>query len=75
MEIDARGIGVNELLIRIKELLASKHACSLAFDVLTDTIADARKGAAFVSMSGCSPKIDKINNHYIIHITGTTCCT
>ncbi len=74
MQIDARKLGIEELLRKLKEILASQHGCDVDIDILLSTTEDAKKITAFVSMSGCTAHVDKNNNYYIMHISGTICC-
>jgi len=74
MQIDARELGLEELLKQLKEILASQRGCDVDIDILLRTKRDEKKITAFVSMSGCAAHIDKKDNYYIMHISGTICC-
>ena len=76
MQIDAREIDQQDLLVRLKEELSSRHGCdNVQIDIMVGTEVDAKKINAFVSMSGCMAEIAKKDNYYIIHIRGIPCCT
>ncbi len=75
MHIDARNLELHDLLTEFKDALSSNRGCAVDIEVLASTENHAKKVAAFASMSGCSTKIDKKNNYYIIHVKGNVCCT
>jgi hypothetical protein len=74
MHIDAREIELNDLLTRLKDVLTSQRGCELDIEILVNSAHDAKKIKSFVSMSGGITQIDKMNNYYIIHVTGNICC-
>ncbi len=74
MKIDARDLDLQELFIKLKEVLASKLGCDVNIEILINTLADTKKITAFVSMAGCRTEIDKKDNYYIMHVKGTPCC-
>ncbi|RJR14696.1 MAG: hypothetical protein C4581_13500 [Nitrospiraceae bacterium] len=75
MELDGREMDIQDLLRQLKEILSSKRECFLSIDVLTRTLADAKKITGFASMSGCTATIDTKDNYCIIHVRGIPCCT
>jgi hypothetical protein len=75
MEIDGRGMDVQEALKQLKEILSSKRECFLFIDVLVKTVSEARKITGFASMSGCTAEIDIKDDYCIIHVRGIPCCT
>ena len=75
MHIDARELEISELLKKIKEILSAQRCGEVDVELQVNTVADAKKVEAFVSMSGCSAGIDKKDNYYIIHVKGNPCCT
>ncbi len=74
MDINAMESGLDNTLAKLKDTLSSGHGCSVSLNITVGTEQDAKKVRAFAGMSGCSSSIDKKENHYIIHITGTSCC-
>ncbi len=75
MHIDARDFELQDLLKKLKDLLASSRECNMDLDILVKTVSEAKKIKGFVSMSGCSTEIDKKDNFYIIHVRGVSCCS
>ena len=75
MHIDARELGLQELLKQFKEILSSSRECFLTLDIMVNTASDAQKVKGFATMSGCTAVIDKKDNYYIIHVTGNPCCS
>lgn len=75
MHIDARELEYQELVLKVREMLTSKHGNDVNVEILISSIDDAKKVKAFVSMSGCKSEIDKKNSYYIMRIKGTPCCT
>jgi hypothetical protein len=73
-ELDANNETLESIFLKLKEILASKLGSEVSIKVLTNSQADANKLKAFVSMSGCQTTIDKKDECYIIHITGSPCC-
>lgn len=75
MRIDARGRDIQDLLKELREFLASKRECYLSIEILIGTMEDAKKTAAFLTMSGCTTEIEKKDNYYIMYVKGIPCCT
>ncbi len=75
MHIDARKLDRQELFARLKEILSSNRECGVSIEILTGTLAEAKKIEAFASMSGCRTGVDKKDDYYIIHLNGPPCCT
>lgn len=75
MEIDGREMDVQELMKQLKDILSSKRECFLAIDVLAKNVSDARKIAGFVSMSGCTAKIDTKDDYCMVEVRGIPCCS
>jgi len=75
MEIDARELDMQDLFKKLKENLSCKCGSDVSIDILLNTTEEARKISAFVSMSGCKTEIDKKGECYIMHISGTPCCS
>ena len=73
-ELDTSTQSLESIFLKLKEILASKFGSEVSIKVLTNSEADAKKVKAFVSMSGCQANVDKKNECYIIHITGSPCC-
>jgi hypothetical protein len=73
-ELDANNETLESIFLKLKEILASKLGSEVSIKVLTNSQADANKLKAFVSMSGCQTTLDKKDECYIIHITGSPCC-
>ncbi len=73
-ELDANKNTLESILLKLKEILASKYGSEVSIKVLTNSKADAKKVKAFVSMSGCQTNVDEKNECYIIYITGSPCC-
>ncbi len=75
MHIDSRELGLHELLLKLREILSSKCGCSVNIEILIRTAADANKIKTFALMSGCNATIDKRDDHFVIRVDGTPCCT
>ncbi len=76
MQIDARKLGEQELLARLKEIFSSSRECGdIALEILVNTEAEANRIKAFASMSGCRAGIDKKGDFIIIHLKGNPCCS
>ncbi|MDH4028821.1 MAG: hypothetical protein OEU95_08325 [Nitrospirota bacterium] len=75
MEIDARELDMQDLLKKLKENLSFKCGCDVSIDIMLNTTEETRKVSAFAAMSGCKTKTDKKGEYYIMHITGTPCCS
>ncbi len=74
MHIDARELEYQELVLKVREILASCHGNDVNIEILISTLAEAKKVKSFVSMSGCKSEIDKKDSYYIMRIKGTPCC-
>lgn len=72
--IDARNDNLQDLLKRLKDIMASTRGSDMEIDILVTNGSDAKKVQGFVAMSGGRTKIDKKDNSYIIHVTGRLCC-
>ncbi len=75
MQIDARKLDQQELFARLKEILSKKDCGEVSIEILVGTSAEANRIKAFASMSGCRTGIDKKDDCFIIHLTGSPCCT
>ena len=75
MYIDARTLEHQELVLKIREILAAKHGCEVNIEILISTMAEVKKIKAFVTMSGCNAEVDKKDDSYIMHVTGAPCCS
>ncbi len=75
MHIDARSIDSQELLIRLKEILASNRGCNVDIEILFNTLDETKKINAFISMSGCRTEVEKKDECYIMHVRDIPCCT
>jgi len=73
-ELDVNTQSLENIFLKLKEILASKLGSEVSIKVLTNSQADANRVKAFVTMSGCQTTIDKKDECYIIHITGSPCC-
>ncbi len=73
-ELDANNETLESIFLKLKEILSSKYGSEVSIKVLTNSQADAKKVKAFVTMSGCQTNVDKKDECYIIHITGSPCC-
>jgi hypothetical protein len=74
MEIDARDGTLDDLFHRLKDHLACHIGREVDVVIFVTTASDAKKVETFVSMSGCSSKIEKREDHYRLHVTGSPCC-
>lgn len=73
-QLDATQGNLEEVFLKLKEMLASKLGSDVSIIVQAGSQADAKKVQAFASMSGCQTSVDKRDEWYIIHITGSPCC-
>lgn len=74
MVIDARGLDLPELFLKLKEILTSKRGMEVFIKVLLDTHSATKKAKAFVSMTGCKADIEEKEGYYLLRITGSPCC-
>jgi hypothetical protein len=74
MLIDARKLKSQELFLQLRDILGSKRGCNVQIEILINTLKDTKKVKAFVSMSGCNTNVEKKNDYYILHVSGTPCC-
>lgn len=72
--IDARNEEVQDLLKKLKEVLASTHGADMEINIFVKNASDAKQVKGFVTMSGGKTKIDKKDTFYIIHVKGNVCC-
>lgn len=75
MFIDARTLEHQELVLKIREILAAKHGCEVQIEILISTMAEVKRIKAFVTMSGCKVEIDNKDDYYIMYVTGAPCCS
>ncbi len=75
MHIDARNLDSKELLSRLKDYLASKHGGEVDLEVIVNSGPEFKKAKSFAAMSGCRTEVIKKDGYYIMHITGSPCCT
>lgn len=75
MTIDVRGIGREELFIKLRDVFVSHRGRYLSLEVILDSHNIAIEVAAFASMSGCQADIKKADVRCIVRITGIVCCT
>jgi len=74
VEIDGRETELQELFVKLKEIMCSSCGKEVDVDILVKSGSDSRKVNAFASMSGCRTRIEKKEGHYIVHISGYACC-
>jgi len=74
MIIDGRGIDVQMVLVRLKEMLSSYCGMEVSIDILLGKHEDARKVRAFASMSGCTTDMEGKDGYYLLRIRGNVCC-
>jgi len=74
MVIDARKMELHELFMKLKNFFHDRCGQELNVDVMIDTYHNAKRIAAFSSMSGCRTNIEKKEGYYFVHITGSACC-
>jgi len=74
MELSSQGIETHELFVKLRDILASRRGTEVSINVKSNTAENAKKIQTFVSMTGCKAVIEKIDEHFIVHITGTPCC-
>jgi hypothetical protein len=75
MQLDARDLDSKELFLRLRDILASKRGSEVDLEVMIRTAGETTKVKAFVTMSGCRTEIEKSEDCYIMHISGSPCCT
>jgi hypothetical protein len=75
MVIDARGVELKELFVKLKEILSTDGRCGdVCIEILLDTHNAAQKVRAFVSMTGCQTEIKEKKGCYVLYVTGSPCC-
>jgi len=74
VEIDAREIELQELFVKLKEIMCSSCSEEVNVDILVKSGSDSRKVNAFASMSGYRTSIEKKEGYYLVHISGYACC-
>jgi hypothetical protein len=74
MIVDARALDLKELLLRMRDVLADRVGQEVSVEVLLSTAAETKRLRAFVSMSGCLTTVEKKDDYYVVHITGSVCC-
>jgi hypothetical protein len=74
MTVDGRTLDLKELLLRMREVLADHVGHEVSVEVLLSGPAETKRLRAFVSMSGCQTTVEKKEDYYIVHITGSVCC-
>jgi hypothetical protein len=74
MVLDASNLETRELLLQLRELLASQCNLEVRIEVILGTKVDAKRVKAFVSMSGCSVEISDAEGRRTLLITGSVCC-
>jgi hypothetical protein len=74
MIIDARTLDLKQLLLRMRDVLSDSVGREVSVEVLLSTADETKRLRAFVSMSGCLTTVEKKEDYYIVHITGSVCC-
>ncbi len=75
MHIDARNLDSNELLSKLKDLMASSHGCEVDLEVIVSLASESKRVKSFAAMSGCRTEVTIQEGYYIMHITGSPCCS
>jgi hypothetical protein len=74
MTIDARALDLKQLLLRMRDVLSDSVGQEVSVEVLLSSADETKRLRAFVSMSGCLTTVEKKEDYYIVHITGSVCC-
>lgn len=73
MVFDARGMMHPEPLEKMREYFRDNCRETIDFRVIVDTSQCAKMADAFAKMSKCKTRVEKDGDHYVIHVTGTSC--
>ncbi len=75
MNIDARGLDVQDVLKRIREVFDAGRGKDVQIEILIDKEADKKKVKSFIAMSGCRATIEERADGCRITVRGIPCCT
>jgi len=73
MVIDAREIGAQEILTKLKKIFEEYCEKEVDIEILIKTQSDAKRIKAFAAMSGYNTKVEVENGYFATHITGISC--
>lgn len=73
MRLDMRGLGQDEPLRRIRDILRNSCPDDEIIEVLIDSEQDAKRLKAFMSMSGCTVELSREGPRWIVKMTGKNC--
>lgn len=74
MHIDARHEPLEKLFLKLKDVLSDNLGNEVSIDILVSTEKDARRVETFVSMSGCTSRVERRDDHFFLHVSGSPCC-
>ena len=74
MLIDAREIELQELFVRLREIMCNSSGKEVMVDVLISDDSDCRKVTSFASMSGYRTTVENKEEHCVVRISGYACC-
>lgn len=73
MVIDAREIGPQEILTKLKKIFEEYREKEIDIEILIKTQSDAKRIKAFATMSGYNANVEAKNGYFSTHITGISC--
>ncbi len=73
MRLDMRGLGQDEPLKRIRDILRNSCPEDEIIEVLIDSEQNAKRLRAFMSMSGCNVELLREGPQWIVKMTGKNC--
>ena len=74
MLIDAREIELQELFVKLREIMCTSSGEEVMVDVLITDCSASRKVTSFASMSGYRTSVENKGEHCVVHISGYACC-
>jgi len=73
MYIDGRRSSIEEVLIRVRDIVRSQPAGEADVELIVDSREHAIKVKAFCAMTGCDVKTTKGDDGYLMKVTGGSC--
>lgn len=73
MVIDAREIGLHEILTKLKQIFEEYREKEIDIKILIKTQSDGKRIKAFAAMSGYNANVEVKNGYFSTHITGISC--
>lgn len=74
MLIDAREIELQDLLVKLREIMYESLGKEIMVDVLLKDDSDCRKVTSFAALSGLRTSVEKNGEARLVRISGSACC-